>query len=214
MLTAFDCGMFYPETNIRKIMESLPLGEIEHMRRVGILVDIMSSKVSEIEIFRKGSNLDEYQYYGQATAYHDIGKAWIPIDILTKPDKLTKEERDIMHQHPVLAHELFNRINHDCIIGIPKRLFKLTYDSAVYHHEWWNGTGYPYGIHSNNIPLVARITSICDAYDAMTSNRPYSAAYSHNYACNELKVKAGIQFDPRLVQVFLNHQAVFSEFTK
>ncbi|HBR08981.1 MAG TPA: phosphohydrolase, partial [Clostridiales bacterium] len=72
-----------------------------------------------------------------------------------------------------------------------------------YHHEWWNGTGYPYGISYDAIPLIARITTVCDAYDAMTSSRIYRESHSHDHARQELKQYAGIQFDPELVRVFL-----------
>jgi putative two-component system response regulator len=203
---------FYTGTNIKRIIELLPLEEAEHMKRVGILVDIMATKLRGTCFYPEDSDMGGEKYYGEAAAYHDIGKVMVLKYLLKKPDRLTKEENIIMKKHPLFARELFDRINHGFITGIPKHLFKPAYDSAVYHHEWWNGEGYPYGISSNNIPLVARITSICDAYDAITSNRSYRKARSHDYACSELEAKSGIQFDPQLVRVFLDHEAEFSMF--
>lgn len=206
--------IFHTATDIKMIIEKLPNEEVEHMRRVGILVDILSAKLCGAGLYLWGCGMDEEKYYGAAAAYHDIGKIMVPKSLLTKPNKLTREEFSIIKKHPVFASEMFDQIKNGSITGISKHLFKLAYDSAVYHHEWWNGKGYPYGIRLNNIPLIARITSICDAYDAITNNRLYSEARSHSYACSELKAKSGTQFDPQLVQIFLNHQAVFSKFTK
>ena len=86
--------------------------------------------------------------------------------------------------------------------------------TAIYHHEWWNGNGYPFGIDGKKIPLIARITSTCDAYDAMTSQRTYRHAPSHDYACQELSENAKTQFDPFLVSIFLNHEAEFLKLSK
>jgi putative two-component system response regulator len=92
METAFCAG-----TNIKMIMESLPRDEVEHMRRVGILVDVLTQKFCGFDICQKYT--DEYKYFGLAAAYHDIGKAWIPKSILTKPGDLTGEERTIIRRH-------------------------------------------------------------------------------------------------------------------
>lgn len=205
MSTAFCAG-----TDIRKIVESLPVEEIEHMHRVGILVSIMSAKISSFSSFSRNFNMDEYKYFGEAASFHDIGKAWVPKNLLMKPDQLTDEEAAMINKHPVFARILFERINNGFITGMQKYLFKLIFESSVYHHEWWNGKGYPYGISSENIPLIARITSVCDAYDAITSNRVYRKARTHHYACSELEANAGTQFDPALVQVFLDNEREIS----
>ena len=190
---------FYAGTDIRKIIESLPKEEAEHMRRVGKLVDILTQKLYGYD------TCQEYKYFGIAASYHDIGKAWVPKSILMKPDRLTEQERDIVYQHPVLAKKLFDQAGEGSILEMPRQFFHLVIDAAVYHHEWWNGNGYPYGIGYDDIPLVARITSICDAYDAMTSNRRYRAAQTQYYACHELEENAGIQFDPSLVRAFIDN---------
>jgi putative two-component system response regulator len=200
---------FYPGTDIKSIRELLPAEEVEHMQRVGILADIMATKLFGTYFYPEDPDTDGEKYYGEAAAYHDIGKVMVLKYLLIKPGRLTEEENAMMKKHPLFARELFEQINNDSETSMPKRLFNLAYDSAVYHHEWWNGKGYPYGISSDSIPLSARITSICDAYDAITSNRPYRKARSHEYACSELEAKSGIQFDPLLVRVFLDHETEF-----
>jgi putative two-component system response regulator len=190
---------FYAGTDIRKIIESLPKEEAEHMRRVGILVGILTQKLYGYD------TCQEHKYFGAAASYHDIGKAWVPKSILMKPDRLTEQERAIVFQHPVFAKKLFDQAGEDLIPGIPRHFFHLVIDAAIYHHEWWNGNGYPYGIGYDDIPSVARITSICDAYDAMTSDRMYRVAHTHYYACRQLEKNAGTQFDPAFVQAFLDN---------
>lgn len=185
--------------SVAEILKALPTAEIQHMRRVGRLVDCFTKNCDFT-----GSDSDENQNFGNAAFYHDIGKAWVPYDILTKPDKLTKPETCVIRNHPVFAQRLFEKIRLGLIFGMPEHLIQLAADSATYHHEWWNGTGYPYGIEENEIPLIARITSICDAYDAMTSNRIYQKSHSHNHTYQEFKRCAGIQFDPELVSAFLD----------
>jgi putative two-component system response regulator len=206
MPTNIDNGTIYLGRNIQQIIKSLPVHEAQHMCRVGTLVGIMSPKIHELGSFLKDSDLDEYSYFSAAATYHDIGKVWVPRYILEKPSQLTEDETNIVKKHPIFACELFKLIQSGSITGMPKHLFQLAFNSAAYHHEWWNGKGYPYGIGSDDIPLIARITSICDAYDAITSERPYRKARSHYDACNELKKNAGTQFDPLIVKVFLDNE--------
>jgi len=125
--------------------------------------------------------------------FHDIGKVGIPDRILFKAGSLTAEEFTEMQRH--------------CEIGyrIAKSAPDLNYvaDWILKHHEWWNGQGYPLGLQGEEIPLECRILAITDAYDAMTSHRPYRKAMLHEEALQELKKCANIQFDPQLVQAFI-----------
>lgn len=202
MLTLSEC-----EKDISEILSSLPQAEIQHMRRVGALVELLSKKIYESKY------LEESKYFGAAAFFHDIGKAWVPTEILTKPGRLTEKEKSLMFQHPLFAKRLFDR-NDGVVKGVPKHLIPLVIQSSVYHHEWWNGAGYPYGISYDAIPLIARITTICDAYDAMTSNRVYRRAHTHAYACQQIEENMGIQFNPDLAHTFLNHEAEFATVFK
>lgn len=126
---------------------------------------------------------------------HDIGKIGIPETVLKKPSKLTDEEWEIMKQHPTIGAEkvlLPNESLHD-LIPIVK-----------YHHEHWDGSGYPEKLKGEDIPLAARIVSVADSYHALISDRPYRKGMSNEKACEILKIGAGIQWDKNLVREFIN----------
>lgn len=124
---------------------------------------------------------------------HDLGKLGIPDAILNKPGPLTAEEYTVIKKHP----------------GIGRRILEAApyMDPAswivLYHHEWFNGQGYPEGLAGGEIPLGARIVQVVDAWDAMTSDRPYRKAMSKSAAVTELRRQAGTQFDPKIVETFL-----------
>jgi ribonuclease P protein subunit RPR2 len=125
---------------------------------------------------------------------HDIGKIGIPDAILLKPGPLTEEEERQLHVHPVLGEHLVSSIPY--LTGVAREVI-------AYHHERWDGGGYPWGLRGRDIPLAARIFAVADAYDAMTSSRPYRAALSLDEARAEIARGAGGQFDPDVVAAFL-----------
>lgn len=125
--------------------------------------------------------------------FHDIGKVGVPDRILFKPGPLTPEETLEMQRHCEIGHR----------IAVASPDLAPIADWILKQHEWWNGEGYPLGLAGQDIPLECRILAIADAYDAMTSDRPYRKAMTHEQALAELRRCAGTQFDPRLVAAFM-----------
>ncbi|MFW6029939.1 MAG: HD-GYP domain-containing protein, partial [Halanaerobiales bacterium] len=123
---------------------------------------------------------------------HDIGKITIPEKILKKPAKLTAEEWVILKEHSERGYK----------IAAASEEFAAVAEDILSHHERWDGSGYPNGLEGKNIPYLARIISVIDAYDVMTHDRPYSSAISEAEALKEIKKCAGSQFDPELAKKF------------
>lgn len=137
---------------------------------------------------------DEMLLLQLATLLHDIGKIGIPDAILHKPGPLTDEEWAVMRRHPEIGHQILAQVG-----GVFQHLAEI----VVAHHERWDGKGYPRGISGENIPMSARILTVVDSYDAMTSRRVYREPLSVEYAKAELLRCSGTQYDPDVVQAFL-----------
>ncbi|BCS54816.1 HD domain-containing phosphohydrolase [Geobacter sp. SVR] len=129
---------------------------------------------------------------------HDIGKMGIPDGILLKPGKLTEEEWEVMKRHPILAYEML----------APIRYLRSALDIPYHHHERWDGSGYPFGLKGEQIPLAARIFSVVDAWDALRSDRPYRDTWPVKKVRAHLRSLAGIHFDPQVVRVFLSSKVL------
>jgi len=132
-----------------------------------------------------------------ASPMHDIGKIGVPDDILMKPGKLTDEEFEIMKTHTTIGAKI--------LAHSKSEILKVAEQIALYHHEKWNGTGYPHGLSGDTIPLTARIVAVADAFDALTSKRPYKDPYPFEVACDIIKKERGQHFDPIVVDVFLRN---------
>lgn len=140
-----------------------------------------------------GSSDEEIIYLRRGALLHDIGKLAIPDEILLKPGPLTKEERKILEQHPVYAKQMLSQVT----------FLQPAVEVAYGHHEHWDGLGYPEGLKGPQIPLPARIFTIVDQWDALTSDRPYRKAWTREDVIAYLKDNKGKIFDPRIVDVFL-----------
>jgi HD-GYP domain-containing protein (c-di-GMP phosphodiesterase class II) len=122
---------------------------------------------------------------------HDVGKLAVDPSILRKPGALDPDEVETIRRHPELG------------VRMLEGALRRGLECVLHHHERWDGTGYPHGLAGDEIPIEARIVALADAYDAMTSDRPYRAALSHEEAVAEVCRCAGTQFDPRVAEAFL-----------
>jgi diguanylate cyclase (GGDEF)-like protein/PAS domain S-box-containing protein len=157
-------------------------GHVKRMEGLALLLG-KNLKLSQTE-------LDELT---MLSALHDIGKIAVADSIILKPGKLSPEEWEMVKKHPEVGYRIAKSSVDLAAIA----------DAILYHHENWDGSGYPEGIKGTEIPLMARIISIVDSFDAMTSDRPYRRAFSREQAIKEIKKDAGIKFDPELVEAFL-----------
>jgi HD-GYP domain-containing protein (c-di-GMP phosphodiesterase class II) len=139
-----------------------------------------------------GLERDQLDILRFAGLFHDIGKIGVPDAILTKPERLTELEFEIVKRHPEDGARIVGRI-HRLHAAVP---------AVLYHHERWDGNGYPHGLHRDGIPLEAAIVGLADAVDAMTTDRPYSAARSLEDATDEVMRNRGTQFAPAVVDAF------------
>jgi HD-GYP domain-containing protein (c-di-GMP phosphodiesterase class II) len=173
---------------IEGLSRALELRDLEtdgHTRRVSALT-VRLAEHMQIPADQRAS-------IQQGALLHDIGKLGIPDAILLKPGSLTPREWKVMQQHPLYAYNILAPI-----ISLRQAL-----DIPLYHHERWNGSGYPYGLANEQIPLSARLFAVVDVYDALTSDRPYRSAWTRTQALEYLQEQAGQQFDPGVVTHFL-----------
>lgn len=184
-----------------------------HLERIQNYVKIIAYELYKREIFVDFKN-DKENYLSEdyveeisiSSLLHDIGKVGVPDNILLKPERLTKNEFEHMKLHTKIGGDTLKSM--DNIVG-EISILALAKDIAYYHHERWNGTGYPFGLKKNQIPLSARIVALCDVYDALTSERPYKNAYDHEKASEIIYDSSGIQFDPLIVSVFSSIEKQF-----
>ena len=170
-----------------------------HIKRTARYVESIAK-----ELKRRGAyqNILTDEYVRElvvAAPLHDIGKIHVPDDVLNKPGRLTDDEFDIMKSHTTAGHDL--------LIHAKEELGEYGYltmavEMATYHHEWWNGKGYPYGISGNDIPLCARIMAVADVFDALISKRIYKDAMPLEKAYAIIREESGTHFEPEIVDAF------------
>lgn len=152
---------------------------------------------------RMGKSKEEQEEIYRAGLLHDVGKIRIPVEIINKPSKLTDEEYNIIKIHPVTGYHILRGISGSTMIAI----------AAKYHHERYDGKGYPNGLSGEKIPEVARILGIADSYDAMTSNRSYRKALPQDIVRAEIEKGKGTQFDPHIAEIMLQMIAEDKEYS-
>jgi len=194
-------GQFAEQVAQQELMKS----RIEMLERLAVTAELRDDSTGE-HSYRVGQlaallaqeyGCDEQTCFmiDLAARLHDIGKIGIPDGILLKPDRLTDAERQIMQTHTTVGAELLAQSN------IPH--MQMAEDIARFHHEWWDGSGYPVGISGTAIPMAPRITALADVFDALTHKRPYKEAWPVARALEEIAYLKGHQFDPQITDLFL-----------
>ena len=170
-----------------------------HIRRTAKYVECIAKELKRQGVY---SNILTDRYMSDmvvAAPLHDVGKIHIPDAVLNKPGKLTEEEFEIMKTHTTAGEKLLIHAKEE--LGESGYL-NTAVEMAAYHHEWWNGKGYPYGISGEEIPLCARIMAVADVFDALTSKRCYKNAMPLEKAYAIIREESGTHFDPVVVEAF------------
>ncbi|MBO9597409.1 MAG: HD domain-containing protein [Cohnella sp.] len=181
--------------------------EIRDPHIEGHLVRVQSLTTNFLHAINRKSKYelseDFIQQVINASIMHDIGKSGIPEGILYKPGPLTYYERGIIETHPLIGVEMLNKISN----GLDDELFQQELEIAksivAYHHEKWNGEGYPHRLKGEDIPFEAQVVAIVDVYDALTTRRAYKEAWSPDQALRYLDQQKGISFKPELIDIFI-----------
>jgi ribonuclease P protein subunit RPR2 len=205
---ARELGALYKAERIRSRELAAAL---DHLQDMVVSTMQMLAQVVEAKDTNTRGHLDRTRFYGLALAHrvdpalaalpevgygfflHDIGKVGVPEHVLCKPGPLTDEEWEVMRAHPVAGAQIVE----------PIRFLEGAVEIVRSHHERWDGGGYPRGLVGTEIPLAARVFSVADSFDAMTSDRPYRGALPVDLALEEIGSGAGSQFDPNVVEAFL-----------
>ncbi len=187
----------YRQAHTQKTLEGsfLALGlalEMRDLETAGHTQHVVQYATALGEAF--GLNILQLEALRQGAYLHDLGKLGVPDSILLKPGKLDPEEWSIMKTHVERGFHLASQIP-----GLAQGALNV----IRYHHERWDGTGYPEGLKGDSIPLEARVFAICDVYDALVSIRPYKKAWTHEEAVAQLRMDSGKHFDPSVVDAFI-----------
>lgn len=198
--------MLYHKIQIlEKSFQALPQFVQEHSERVGRYTQILIGQMAQLQKTGCFSELfipdqEKIKILGR---YHDIGKLGITDEIWNSSDPLSKTEKNFVHIHPIIgAYIVKDKLAPFDQEYSGRDIFEFLLQCCLFHHENWNGTGYPFGLKKEQIPVFARIVRITDAYDAMTADRPYRKRISSQAALREIETNAGRQFDPDFAEIF------------
>jgi putative two-component system response regulator len=183
----------------------------KHLERVQIFCKLLCLELAEKPEYKNEINPYFIKELYHASPLHDIGKVAIPDNILLKQGKLTPEEFETMKKHTVFGSKTLQRVH----MKYPNNSFiNMGIDIAHYHHEKWDGSGYPERLKGTDIPLCARIMTVADVYDALRSRRCYKKAFSHEESYKIIIDGEGAQFDPEVIRSFQEVEKQFNEITE
>lgn len=183
-----------------------------HLKRLQAYCEVLCRQLSKREMYCEMFNEEYILDLVQCSVLHDIGKLVIPDSILFHPGKFGKEDFDIMKQHALDGGKALEEAAVEA--GEGQSYLTLGRDVCYYHHERWDGSGYPFGLKGDDIPLAARIVSVADVYDALTTARRYKPAFNHEEASEIIENDSGRQFDPEVVAAFVAGKPDFRRISK
>lgn len=183
-----------------------------HIRRTQYYVKALAEHLQLHPRFSQQLNEQTIQLLYKSAPLHDIGKVGIPDEILLKPAKLTTQEFEVMKRHTTLGREAIEVAERR--LGMQVDFLSMAKDIACYHHEHWDGSGYPEGLRGDAIPVSARLMAVADVYDALISVRPYKRAFEHSAAIEMIKQGRGSHFDPDVVDALLELENEFQKIAE
>jgi putative two-component system response regulator len=196
---------------LAKLAESRDNATGQHLERMAAYSRRLAEHLTAGSPYRGQVGEAFVDHLFKSSPLHDIGKVGIPDSILRKPGPLDEGERAVMRTHPKIGGDTLRKVIEQ-FRG--NSFLTMGMEIAYHHHEHWSGGGYPHGLAGERIPLAARIVAVADAYDAITSERPYKASYDHDEAVRLIAVDRGRHFDPVIVDAFLDCETDFREIRR
>jgi len=184
---------------LSNIIESRDLNTDGHIERTALYLELLINAMVSLDVYKNELSKWDLDMVVSAARLHDVGKLYVPEAILNKPGTLTEEEFEIIKTHTTEGEKIIDKMIKQTGEAEFLHSAKLV---AGYHHERWDGTGYPYALKDNVIPLPGRLMAIIDVYDALTSERPYRMPYTHEEAVDIIMNESGKHFDPQIAEAF------------
>jgi putative two-component system response regulator len=194
---------------LAKLVESRDDETGLHLRRLQKYCRVLCQQLARRDYYREVMADHFIDNIVRCSVLHDIGKVAIPDSVLFNPGKFDGDEFEIMKRHPVYGGKALEEAAAE--VGDEEDYLSVGRDVAFYHHEHWDGNGYPFGLKGEEIPLAARIVALADVYDAIRTERRYKEAYSHTNALELIRQGRGRHFDPEVVDAMLEVEAEFAE---
>lgn len=206
---------------ISQLVETRDYDTGDHISRTKLYVELLARTLSKTDKYKNYLTEDRIRQIAKASVFHDIGKIGIPDMVLMKPTKLTPEEYELMKTHCMIGvkaiqkalNKYLHMANGNAVDEKPSliRFFDEAIGIIKYHHEKWDGTGYPTGLAGEEIPISARLMMMADIFDALTSHRVYKEPWPFEQAVGWIECNAGVFFDPELVVAFMSEKNAFYE---
>lgn len=201
----------YVINSLANLVDNRDVDTGDHIQRTSAYVELIAKKALNLGFFKDEITPEFIDYLKRAAPLHDVGKIIVSDAILKKPGKLTVDEYNEMKLH---AKEGGRIIKEVFALSDDKEFIKIAAEVAAFHHEWWDGTGYPNGLKGNEIPISARMMAVADVFDALVSKRCYKSPYSVEEAYKIILEESGTHFDPVCVDLFLSQKEEIAQVMK